>query len=223
MPRNDGLDELLPPEPDDEPEEDTPELDPQLWDDEPVLEGDLDPPDTEDDEDLLPNEALEDDRWWPPESADEDLDDEIAASDLTDELPLGGEDERWRDLEDESRYVSDGLVRLGWRERALLLDHALEVYAVCDTGSAVSKVRARMIGREGDCARIELDGRELEVAVLEEGGVLQVRLSLQVAGVALDAALVHERDTEGEALVLGRDLLAGRFLVDVSMERPVML
>lgn len=224
MPRDDGLDELLPPEPDDEPEEDTPELDPRLWDDEPALEGELDRPEPDDDEDLLPNEALEDDRWWPPEPSEDDLEIEPLGADLTEELPLGVEDDgRWQDLEDESRYAPDRLVRLGWRERALLLDHGLEVYAVCDTASAISKVRARMLGREGDRARVELDGRELEVSVIEEGGVLQLRLRVQIAGVPLEAALVYEREVEGDALVLGRDLLAGRFLVDVSVERPVML
>ena len=74
---------------------------------------------------------------------------------------------------------------------------------------------------EGDTSRVQFrladDGRDVEVDAAP-GDVPVVRFGVDVAGVRLELDLEVVADRAGRGLVLGRDALAGRFLVDASAD-----
>lgn len=219
-PLPDDLDELLPPEPEDEIEDEPPEPEPTPWDvdaagDAPEEQEDLEDG-AETDEEMLPGEALEDDRWWAPEDATDALEDEGSSEPLQEERSLlDVEDEGWERWEDEAAGARQRAPCVGYEEQVTLPDHGLALRASCDTGAAMSRLRGALLGREGGRARVLVTGRELELPVEDVGGVLVFRLRLTLAGLELDARLPLSReDDDGPPLVLGRDLLAGRVLVD---------
>ncbi len=207
------LDELLPPEPEDEPEEPLePEPEATPWE----LEDDAQDPLDEDldaEEDLLGGEVLEDDRWWAADELAEESEDEGSATPLVDELlPSVTEEEGWGALDEEPEGPT---LRVGYEESVLLIEQEYTVKASCDTGAALSRLYGKLLSREGDRAQIDLLGHRFDVPVREEGGVLLVVLRLGLGPLTLDAALpIAPWDGESPLVRLGRDLLAGRVLVD---------
>lgn len=228
-PSAEDLDALLPPLPEEDPTDEALDGDPpdedladDLSDDGLVVGQDSgveDESEPELDEEMLPGEALEDDRWWAVEDDGDDLEDESSTThSLHDQalLPLE-RDEGWDRWEDESQLGTSGSRRVGYEETVTLVDQKLELLAACDTGAPWSRLCGALVGREGERARVSVGGHELVLDVEEQGGVLVFALRLALAGTTLEAKLPLGRPGEGPALVLGRDLLAGRFLVDPSV------
>lgn len=214
-----NLDELLPPEPEDEPDEDAgPEPEPSVWEEEPAEDLDSTPSSME--LELLPGEGAEEEGWW--SGAEEELEpepeDEPSGTVFDERGGAPEAEEGWGRWEEEASALPRGLTLVGWRERALLPEHGIALEALLDTGSAITHLRGVLLGREGDRGRVAVEGRELEVAVEEEGGVLVLRLPLELGGQRLELRALVERADGGPPLRLGRDALAGRFVVDASAE-----
>lgn len=213
------------PEGDEDPEPDPgPEPEPSPLDElveEPALDEALSP---DEDEDLLPpdgEDALgEEDQWWAPEAAEGPLlpepTDEIADefSPVHDE----GEDIDWGALEDESRATPSGALRVGWREAVSLLGCSDPgVTALCDPCQAGSTLSATVESAGPGQVRVQLrDASWLASGTAEAPARCSIAIALGGHILTLDVALAPPG--QDPPLRLGRDALAGRFLVDPSRD-----
>ncbi len=160
------------------------------------------------DDALLEQPASPDDLEWEETEVgdwDEELDWEEEQAPVPDpELPL-------LELEHE-------LVVVGWSAEASFPDWDGTVVPVhCSTDVATSSfaVSFHVAGRS---AVVELDGTARNLPLVEATGELVVGITLKLAGVVFTVP-VRLRATSGEpSLELGRDALAGRFLVDAARQ-----
>lgn len=202
------FDELPLPEPLDEPDDG--EAEPMPWE----LEESTELESSELDEDDLPGtEPLPDDALWAHDEA-------AGHPELEGDLLEGAsalpevDDEPWPLWEDEARLLPAGLTRLGWCELALLPGLDLQLEASCDTGAAFSALRCPLTRLGDGRVRLTLGLVAVEAAALEQGGDLLLETGLCLAGQELLVRLRLVDEAADPPLLLGRDALAGRFVVD---------
>ena len=106
---------------------------------------------------------------------------------------------------------------IGWSTRVDLPRWGIaDIAARCSTDIDASMLRVEVKPGDEDNIVLVLQDRDITVPVSERDGELVVRMTLLVANRTFPADL-RLRATSGATLViLGRDALAGRFLVDVS-------
>lgn len=132
-----------------------------------------------------------------------------------------------------------GFVVAGWVERIGLPEHGLELDAKLDTGADTSSIDARdMVRLRKDGVSsvrftiVSADGRQARIEapvvrrarIKRAGGAsdsrLVVRLRLCLAGQAIEAEVtLADRSQLSMPMLVGRNVLAGRVLVDAGAER----
>lgn len=131
------------------------------------------------------------------------------------------------------------LVVAGWIERVALPEHGIELEAKLDTGADTSSIDARDVERfrkagtsyarflvptgDGGGARIEAPVVR-RVSIKRAGGDsdrrLVVMLRLCLAGQTVEAEVtLADRSQMSVPMLIGRNVLAGRMLVDSAAER----
>lgn len=131
------------------------------------------------------------------------------------------------------------LVVAGWIERVALPEHGIELEAKLDTGADTSSIDARDVERfrkgSASFARFMVpagDGRPVQieapvvrrVSIKRAGGEsdrrLVVMLRLCLAGQTVEAEVtLADRSQMSVPMLIGRNVLAGRMLVDSAAER----
>jgi len=180
-----------------------PEAD-EVWEaDEPTSDED-----TDWDDDLLAPEAdgdINGEGWAPTEGDweaasdwDDVIEEEPAPPDPFDDLP-------------------DAPSIVGWKTRVDLPEHGVaEVPARCSTDCSTSTFHVEVQPGEEDHVRLKVQGHEFEVPVKDESGELVIQLTLLVADKTFPMDLRIRATSGAPLLVLGRDALAGRFMIDVA-------
>lgn len=114
-------------------------------------------------------------------------------------------------------------VPLPWRTTARLFGPTT-ASVLCEAAPRLERSRLLVSAwerAEGDASRVQFrladDGRDVEVDAAP-GEIPVVHFGIDVAGVQLELDLEIVADRAGRGLVLGRDALAGRFLVDASAD-----
>lgn len=113
---------------------------------------------------------------------------------------------------------------VGYWERVDLPDLGVKgLDALCDTSASRSSLRvlrAPQLDEGGPFALLDLGNEDVPVDLEEWEDARLLRTRIRVRGVMLEASLVVETCNGPATVVLGRDLLAGRFVVDVSLPHP---
>jgi hypothetical protein len=183
-----------------------PREDPELeWEDEDTCDEDTD----WEDEVLLEEQRAEDadDGWAPTEG------------DWEEELDWSDEPEQAR--EEEEDPLLDEIPQtpsiIGWKTRVDLPRwEVADVPARCSTDCADSTFHVEYHPAGDDRVRLLVQDREVEVAVSAESGELMIALEVLVAEKLFPLNLRLRATSGAPLVVLGRDALAGRFLIDVA-------
>ena len=220
-PRRPVPDELFPEEPPEVDEGPEPELEPSELDlplddhDEPL------PPEEDEDLDSSGEQPLmEDAPWWRDQDQEEPMlpPQDDGSSELFSPVQEDTEDGiDWDTLEDETRGALAFRPTLGWRTRVSLAGVGWMV-ALCDVASARTTISAsiRPLG-DGFVLLTLADGMALTVpGALGPPPAVNLSLTIREQTLAIFALVVPPGDEP--ALSLGRDTLAGRFLVDPDMD-----
>ena len=180
--------------------------------------------------DWADEDTSEDDGNWQPEDLFEDGGDDEIEWDATEgdwDTDLEWSEPREEDaqalLDDADDLFTAELqvperpIILGWSTHVDLPAHDIgEIPARCSTDCPHSTLQAEFHPGAPGCVRLEILGTQFEVPVEDESGELVVTLQLMVESRVFPLEL-RLRATSGAPLViLGRDALAGRFLVDVG-------
>ena len=177
----------------------------QVWEhDEDTSDGDTD----WEDEDLLSPDTVGDvdeEGWAPTEGDWEDV------SDWDDAIPDEPEHaDPFDDLPDAPSIV-------GWKTRVDLPGYGVaELPARCSTDCSTSTFHTEVHPGEPGHVRLKVQGAEFEVPVTDESGELVIQLTLMVSDKTFPLDLRIRATSGAPLLVLGRDALAGRFLIDVA-------
>lgn len=138
-----------------------------------------------------------------------------------------------------AREAGGGLVVAGWIERVALPERGLELEAKLDTGADTSSVDAREIERfrkggaryarftiaAGDGRAVRIEAPVVRRAAIRRAGAekdrrLVVLLRLCFAGQVVEAEVtLADRSQMSVPMLIGRNVLAGRVLVDAAAER----
>ena len=130
------------------------------------------------------------------------------------------EEEQWA-LEDESDEISDSLwmelVTVGWMERVAFPEWGVkDLKTWCATGRETSSLHGEMRQVVPGRISLSLGKSELDLPLVPDSEELEVELVVLLAGARFSAKLTLVATSGPPHLVLGRDALAGRFLVDPS-------
>ena len=197
--------EVPPPDPFDEvwPEDDEDDAD---WSEEPAEE-----------------EADEDD-WADAEQAD-DADDadeafESPGGDTVEEPEAWETEPEEEDGEEDWALELEGPVIVGWSERVSLPAwgiHRLPARCAtdCETSTLYAELRPGVPGR----VTLLLGSQSVDVAVGQHAGDLLARTVLRLGGAENEATLRLVATAGPPSVVVGRDVLAGRYLVDAARTR----
>ena len=123
----------------------------------------------------------------------------------------------WSELEDEARTLPPGLERVGRVESVRLVGVALPaLLARLDTGRSRSSLHGEVQSADGDRVRVRLADAvcDLPQVAGEPADAVWARVTVRLGRAELPLTVRVAAPTDGEALVLGCDLLAGRFVVD---------
>jgi len=161
-----------------------------------------------DDVGLLAPEArgdLDEEGWAPTEG------DWEAASDWDDEI------HREPELTDPFDELPDAPSIVGWKTRVDLPEHGVtDLPARCSTDCSTSTFHTEVQPGEEGHIKLRVQDAEFEVPVTDESGELVIQLTLLVSGMTFPLDLRIRATSGAPLLVLGRDALAGRFLIDVA-------
>lgn len=160
-----------------------------------------------------PEGVARDEAPWPDDSDEEDGWDAPEA----DRGRAGSAAAAWSELEDEARVLPPGLERLGRVERVRLVGVDVPtLLARLDTGRARSSLHAEVQSANAERVRIRLAGAicDLPRVAGEPADAVWARVTVRIGPAELPLTVRVAAPTDGETLVLGCDLLAGRFVVD---------
>jgi len=147
--------------------------------------------------DAAPRAWDEDLGWTEDEQVEEEPTDDLA--ELVDSRPL------------------EAPVIIGWSPRVDFPRWGIaDIPARCSTDLAASSLRVEVRPGDEGAVLLVLQGQEIAVPVTERDGDLVVRMTLLVAAKTFPVDLRLRATSGAPLVVLGRDALAGRFLVDVS-------
>lgn len=119
----------------------------------------------------------------------------------------------WEELQDEARLLPPGRSLVGRTERVTLREVDAPLLARLDTGRVRSVLHAELLGSDAQTVRVRLHGMDLALP-RASAAALSVTVQLRLVGADLPVVLRVADATDGEAVVLGCDVLAGRFVVD---------
>jgi len=183
---------------------------PRQPDTEQVWEHDEDTSDSDtdwEDEDLLSSDTVGDvdeEGWAPTEGDWED------ASDWEDEIAPEPDPDPFDDMPDAPSIV-------GWKTRVDVPAYGVaDLPARCSTDCSTSTFHTEVQPGEEGHVRLRVQGAEFEVPVTDESGELVIQLTLTVSDKTFPLDLRIRATSGAPLLVLGRDALAGRFLIDVA-------
>ena len=126
-------------------------------------------------------------------------------------------DEVWAREDEENEDLPGLLPVVGWQEKVSFPDWEVrQIPARCATNQERSSLHASIRQLSQGRVALQLGQGELELPVHFDEGDLALRLLVEVAGVQFSLAMQLVATSGTPFVVLGRDALAGRFLVDPS-------
>jgi hypothetical protein len=135
-----------------------------------------------------------------------------------DDLPF--KEEKWA-VEDENDEIDEslwtGLVTVGWMERVAFPEWGVKDLKTCcatsrETSSLHGEIRQVAPGR----ISLSLGQGELDLPLVQDTEALEVEMVVLLGGIRFPTKLTLVATSGPPHLQLGRDALAGRFLVDPS-------
>jgi hypothetical protein len=138
--------------------------------------------------------------------------------DPADKLPP--QEEQWA-VEDENEEIDDSLwmdlVTVGWMERVAFPEWGVQdLKTWCATGRETSSLHGEIRQVAPGRIALSLGQGELDLPLVPDTEELEVELVVLLAGIRFPTKLTLVATSGPPHLVLGRDALAGRFLVDPS-------
>ena len=129
-------------------------------------------------------------------------------------------EEQWA-VEDENEELDDSLwvdlVTVGWMERAAFPEWGVhDLKAWCATARETSSLHGQLRQVAPGRIALSLGQGELDLPLVPDTEELQVELVVLLGGLRFPTKLTLVATSGPPHLVLGRDALAGRFLVDPS-------
>ena len=183
----------------------------------PEDDGDWELEDEDDEDDLRLDAADEDEPSWASEQEGDGEQDLVDAAWLDEEREPEAVPWPDSDLRDQ---LAAGRRVLGLVERAHLPQLGWQgLHARCDTSSPSSRLHASWSAAdEAGVVSLQLEERQARLAPSCIAGDRRIRSQLVLAGQRIEVELAVHPPGDRAQLVIGRDILHGRFVVDVALQ-----